>query len=94
MSKSEAIFTESDIGLFRMDYNRYNLTIQQLKPVVLDHVGSKNKNMHIKTSNINKTIENIMVIDTVPNLFKYMENKLEAYERTCNERAIKNKIQE
>jgi hypothetical protein len=90
---TEPIFTESDIALFRMDHNKYTLTIQQLKPVVLDHVAKKNENLNIKTYNINRTVETIQAIDTVEDLFRYMENKLSRYEATLNEQAIKRKIQ-
>ena len=91
---TEPIFTQSDIDLFKMDHNRYTLTIQQLKPVVLDHVSKKNENMNIKTYNINRTVEVIQTINSVNDLFKYMENKLAKYEAKLNEHTIKSKIQE
>lgn len=93
-SKAEPIFTEDDIALFKMDHNRYNLTIQQLKPVVLEHIAKKGETTNIGTGNINVTTERVISISTVPELFQYMENKLAAYKRTLDERAVKSFIQE
>lgn len=94
MSNSEAIFTQQDIDLFKMDHSKYTLTITQLKPVVLEHVGKKNENFNIRTSNINQTVEVIQGIADVDSLFRYMQNKLNKYEAMIDERTIKSKIQE
>ena len=93
-TKSEPIFTQSDIDLFKMDFNRYNLTLQQILPVVLEHVQNKNSNMNIKTYNINRTVETLQTVKSVEDLFKYMQNKLNKYEETINARKLKGKIQE
>ena len=91
---TEAIFTQQDIDGFVFDATRYTLTLGQLQPVVLQHVADKNTNMNIKTFNINKTVEIIQTIDTVPKLLRYMQNKLNKYEASKDEQAIKSKIQE
>lgn len=91
---SEAIFTRQDIDNFRLDTDKYNLTLTQIKPVVLQHVADKNENVNIKTYNINNTVEVIESLDSVEKLFKYMNNKLAKYEAIKNEQAIKSKIQE
>lgn len=81
---SEPIFTKSDIELFRMDYRKYNLTMQQILPVVIDHVKDKNSNLNIRTYNINRTIEVLQTLASTKDLFRYMENKLKKYEETVN----------
>lgn len=91
---SEPIFTESDIELFKMDHRKYNLTMSQILPVIVEHVREKNSNMNIKTYNINRTVETLQTLTDVDGLFKYMENKLKKYEETINARKLKSKIQE
>lgn len=85
---SEAIFTKLDIEVFKRDYNKYNLTMEQLLPVVLDHVTRKGKSMSIKDYNIDKTIDKIQKFKNAPALFKYMENKLKKYEEVKNGRNL------
>lgn len=81
---SEAIFTQEDINNFALDANKYNLTMMQLKPVVLKHVSDKER-FDIKPKNINKTIETVLSINDMQSLFSYMRNKLKKYEAAKDE---------
>ena len=91
---TQPIFTQQDIDGFKFDTTKYNLSFAQLLPVILKHVADKNENFNIKTYNINKTVEIIGSFNTNDELFKYMQNKLNKYEATKNEQAVKSKIQE
>lgn len=94
MSNTQSIFTQEEIDNFKLDVSRYNLSITQIKPVVLQHVANKNDNFNIKTYNINRTVEIIQSLTTIEALFNYIQNKLNKYEAKINERSIKSKIQE
>lgn len=77
--KSEPIFTIYDIDAFKNDINKYQLTLDQLMPAVLDHIKDKGENFNIRSYNINTTIENMQNQKTTHSVIKYMENMLKAY---------------
>lgn len=91
---TDAIFTQEEINTFKSHTEMYDLTVLQLKPVVLNHIVYKNENFNIKTYNVNKTVEIVESMTSTTELLRYMQNKLNKYEATKHERTIKSKIQE
>ena len=91
---SQPIFTQEEIDGFQFDTTRYNLSLSQIQPVLLQHVAEKNDTFNIKSYNINNTVETIQGMLTTEGLFKYLQNKLNKYEAKINEYTNKSEIQE